>query len=118
MVARRTSGFFEREETYMRNHFAHRVMVTIAAVGMGTVISASITAAQAQTSAAPSTTPASVPRTPWGEPDLQGIWTVETDAPLQRLAKYENQEFFTEAQRAELDRERAALLARDRGSER
>src|SRR5580693_9010876 len=22
--------------------------------------------------------------TPWGEPDLQGIWTVESDTPLQR----------------------------------
>jgi hypothetical protein len=23
-------------------------------------------------------------KTPWGEPDLQGIWTDETDMPLQR----------------------------------
>ncbi|HLH95996.1 MAG TPA: hypothetical protein VKW08_12860 [Xanthobacteraceae bacterium] len=53
-------------------------------------------------------------RTPWGEPDLQGIWTVESDTPLQRSPKYANQEFFTEAQREELDRERAALLGRDR----
>jgi hypothetical protein len=57
-------------------------------------------------------------RTPWGEPDLQGIWTVETDTPLQRSPKYANQEFFTEAQRQELDRERAALLSRDRRVER
>ncbi len=56
--------------------------------------------------------------TPWGEPDLQGIWTDETDTPLQRPAKYANQEFFTEAQRAELDRERSALLGRDRRAER
>src|SRR4051812_7399774 len=33
-------------------------------------------------------------KTPWGEPDLQGIWTVETDTLLQRPAKYANQEFF------------------------
>jgi hypothetical protein len=52
--------------------------------------------------------------TPWGEPDLQGIWTVETDTPLQRSPKYANQEYFTEAQREELDRERATLLGRDR----
>ena len=57
-------------------------------------------------------------KTPWGEPDLQGIWTVETDTPLQRPAKYENQEVFTQAQRAELDRERTGLLVRDRGDER
>jgi hypothetical protein len=52
--------------------------------------------------------------TPWGEPDLQGIWTVESDTPLQRSSKFANQEFFTEAQREELDHERAALLGRDR----
>ena len=61
---------------------------------------------------APATAP--VAKTPWGEPDLQGIWTDESDTPLQRPAKYANQEFFTEAQRAELDKERAALLGRDR----
>ncbi len=57
---------------------------------------------------------ASVPMTPWGEPDLQGIWTDETDTPLQRPAKFANQEFFTAEQRAELDKERAAALGRDR----
>jgi hypothetical protein len=79
------------------------------AVGAAAVVLLSIAAASAQ-----------VLKTPWGEPDLQGIWTDQTDTPLQRLAKYAGQEFFTEAQRAELDRERALLLARDprdRGSE-
>ena len=42
----------------------------------------------------------------------------ESDTPLQRPAKYANQEFFTEAQRAELDKERAALLGRDKRVER
>jgi len=53
-------------------------------------------------------------KTPWGEPDLQGIWTDETDTLLQRPARYASQEFFTEAQRAELDRERTAIIARDK----
>jgi hypothetical protein len=56
--------------------------------------------------------------TPWGEPDLQGIWTIEADTPLQRSPKYASQEFFTEAQRQELDRERSALLGRDKRVER
>src|SRR5207253_5874679 len=60
----------------------------------------------------------SVSRTAWGEPDLQGIWTDPTDTPLQRSAKYANQEFFTPEQRAELDKERASLLGRDRRVER
>src|ERR1700675_3990311 len=50
--------------------------------------------------------------TPWGQPDLQGIWTDEFDTPLQRSAKYANQEFFTEAQRAELDQARSGILNR------
>jgi hypothetical protein len=52
-------------------------------------------------------------QTQWGEPDLQGIWTAAHDTPLQRSPKYANQEFFTEEQRAELDRTRAAMLRRD-----
>jgi len=57
-------------------------------------------------------------KTPWGEPDLQGIWTDESDTPLQRSPKFANQETFTEAQRAELDRERSNLMRRDRRVER
>ena len=57
-------------------------------------------------------------RTVWGEPDLQGIWTDSTDTPLQRPAKFANQEYFTPEQRAELDKERAAMIDRDRHSER
>jgi hypothetical protein len=60
-------------------------------------------------------------KTPWGEPDLQGIWTVEYDAPFQRNPKYGSREFFTEQERAEFDRIRSELHGRDnrgaRGSE-
>jgi hypothetical protein len=49
---------------------------------------------------------------------LQGIWTDEFDTPLERSAQYENQEFLTQAQRAELDNERRALLDRDERGER
>ncbi len=61
---------------------------------------------------------ASVPKTAWGEPDLQGIWTDETNTPLQRPARFANQEFFTEEQRAELDKQRSELLGRDKRGER
>jgi hypothetical protein len=81
---------------------------------------ASVTPTWAQAPAASSTAPASAPAltTPWGEPDLQGIWTDETDTPLQRSPKFANQEFFTDAQRAELDRERSAMQGRERRAER
>src|SRR6266567_9369543 len=57
-------------------------------------------------------------KTPWGDPDLQGIWTGESDTPLQRSPRYANQEFFTEVQRAELDKQRSALIGRDRRAQR
>ena len=87
------------------------ITVAIAATAVGAVISVSITGTSAQAPAA-SVTPPPVLKTSWGEPDLQGIWTDEFDMPLQRSPKYANQEFFTEAQRAELDNARAAVLGR------
>src|ERR1700738_4305651 len=49
-------------------------------------------------------------KTSWGEPDLQGIWdTTPVQIPVQRPVKYKDQEFFTEAQIAELDKVRAAM---------
>ena len=97
----------------MRDRFlSPTISVAIAAVTVSAVISVSITGSSAQ---APAT--ASL-KTAWGEPDLQGIWTDETETPLQRPAKYANQEFFTAAQRAELDKARAEMLGRDRRSER
>jgi hypothetical protein len=56
--------------------------------------------------------PAGALKTPWGEPDLQGIWTEEFDTSLQRPAKYADQQFFAEEQRAELDKERTEVLNR------
>src|SRR6185295_5207368 len=53
------------------------------------------------------------PKTLWGKPDLQGIWSREVDIPLERPAKYANQEFFTDAERAELDRLIADIVNRD-----
>jgi hypothetical protein len=54
--------------------------------------------------------------TPWGEPDLQGIWYDETTTPLQRPPKYAGKENFTDEERAELDKQRAALLRNDKRS--
>ena len=62
------------------------------------------------------------PKTSWGEPDLQGIWTDPYQTPLQRPAKFATKEFFTDEERAELDAQRAGIPRRDarveRGTER
>src|ERR1700674_5739990 len=99
----------------MRDRFlSSTITVAIAAAAVGAVIAVSVTRTSAQ-APAPS---APVLKTPWGEPDLQGIWTDEADTPLQRSPKYASQEFFTEAQREELDKERSTLLRRDKRVER
>jgi hypothetical protein len=52
-------------------------------------------------------------KTPWGEPDLEGIWTRDVDIPLERPAKYANQEFFSDAERSDLDRQISDIIKRD-----
>jgi hypothetical protein len=49
------------------------------------------------------------PATPWGEPDLQGIWREDYQVPLQRPAKYAGKESFTDEERAALDKVRGAV---------
>jgi hypothetical protein len=103
----------------MREMFSGSLItVAIGGAAVG-VISLSVVGTQAQGPAASGTAPAATAlKTPWSEPDLQGIWTDETDTPLQRSAKYASQEFFTAAQREELDRERSLFLRRDKRVER
>ncbi len=45
-----------------------------------------------------------VPRTPWGAPDLQGIWNNQTPVPLERPDALADQEFFTEEEAAALEK--------------
>jgi hypothetical protein len=85
------------------------ISVSIAAAAVG---SNTQTSAQAPAASIAAPAPAQALKTPWGEPDLQGIWNDEFDTAFQRPAKYANKEFFTEEQREELDKERATLLGR------
>jgi hypothetical protein len=96
----------------MRDRLLNSVaMGVIAATAVAAVVELLGTQTSAQAPAASVTMPTAALKTPWGEPDLQGIWTAESDTPLQRPAKYADQEFFTDTQRAELDKARSATLA-------
>jgi hypothetical protein len=92
----------------MGDRFSGSILTAAISAAAIAVVSVSVTPASAQ---APSASGAAL-KTPWGEPDLQGIWTEEFDTPLQRPAKYGNQEFFTDAERADLDKARTAVLNR------
>ena len=97
----------------MGNRFSGLLVTAAIAAAASTAISVSVTETSAQ---APAVTGAALKaqplKTAWGEPDLQGIWTNEFDTPLQRSARFGNQEFFTEAERTELDRVRLGILDR------
>src|SRR5262245_3237155 len=97
----------------MRERFSGSIIV-MAVAASAAVVSVSIdrTPAQSQGGSTTATPYASSLNTPRGEPDLQGIWTDEFDTPFQRPAKYANQEFFSDAQLEELDKQRLALLNR------
>jgi hypothetical protein len=89
----------------MRHRFpVPMVTVAAAAAAVCAALSALVTGTSAETPAL---------KTPWGEPDLQGIWTEEFDTPLQRPLRYGSQEFLAPAQRAELDRQRSVHFGDD-----
>jgi hypothetical protein len=101
-----------KKEIVMGNRFSGLIVTAAIAAAASTAISASVTQTSAQAPAVSGPALNTPLKTTWGEPDLQGIWTDEFDTPLQRPAKYADQEFFTAAQRAELDAARSAILTR------
>ena len=61
-----------------------------------------------------SSTPAetwTAPRTPWGEPDLQGVWRRESATPLERPSRFEGREFLTEEEVAAAQAAQAEQVA-------
>src|ERR1700692_601643 len=68
---------------------------------------------------APAAKPATVgkgytpPRTPDGQPDLQGVWTNNTVTPLERPKGLAGKEFYTEAELAEVQERQRERLALD-----
>ena len=61
----------------------------------------------AATAKAPAAKSWKVPRTPWGHPDLQGIWNNGTTTPLERPKDLENREFLTDEEWATRAKEAA-----------
>ena len=55
-----------------------------------------------------------VRRTPWGDPDLEGIWTNATLTPLQRPPELAGKEFFTAEEAAQYRRTRIEQTNADR----
>jgi hypothetical protein len=58
------------------------------------------------------------PRTPWGAPDLQGIWDNEVVTPFERPKEYGTREFLTEQEQAALQQKRLKEVEEDPGRDR
>ena len=86
----------------MKNQFlaVMGALVAVLAVSLAPVF----VAAQSPTAAAAQAyTP---PQTPWGEPDLQGIWSRNSDAPLERPEEYAGRAFLTDEEVVALDKKK------------
>jgi hypothetical protein len=93
------------------------ISATVAGVAMAmATVRSQAPAPAAKAGASAKTAPA--PKTPWGEPDLQGIWTRQFDVPLTRSPKYGNKEFLTDEERATLDKQISGILGRDNAESR
>ena len=85
--------------SHRRLGVAMGVVATVAAVSLASVPAHG----QAQTS----------PRTPWGDPDLQGIWNNNTLTPLERPPALADTEFLTAEAAAAIEREAVARVDRE-----
>src|ERR1035438_2222942 len=121
------SGF--RERHFMR----HRYLVTSGALAGGLALvfvaafslpgqspapaSKQTPAKAAPTKAAVTSKAGPAPRTSWGEPDLQGVWFVMADVPLERSAANAGKEFLTDEEMAAGDRAKGLNPGRNARSE-
>jgi hypothetical protein len=56
------------------------------------------------------------PRNEWGQPDLRGVWNFSSNTPLERPAKYADQEFLTDDDVARIREEALADIASSDGN--
>jgi hypothetical protein len=88
----------------MRDRVFRALVVTVASMA---ILSAVPVGGQAPKKYSP-------PRTPWGDPDLQGVWNDATSTPLQRPGTVGGKEVLTDEEAAEFQAALAHDLTRDR----
>ena len=83
----------------------------IAFVGLGAAIVSSQSPSPRAVASAGK--PYTVPRTPWGDPDLQGMWPGNVSAPLQRPAEFGERGTLTDAEFAQREAQARAQAKAD-----
>ena len=77
---------------------SHRCLAAVFTVIAVVALAPMVAAAQSTNTTAP-------PRTPWGAPDLQGVWDFRSITPMERPEELADQEFLTEEEAADLEQE-------------
>src|SRR6266852_9450025 len=102
----------------MRNRLLGVIGVAVIVIAVGGILKMMRMPVMGQTPTAKGTGGAvasagPAPRTAWGEPDLQGIWTDPYQTPLQRPARFRDKEYLTDEERAALDKQRTEIMRKD-----
>ena len=94
--------------------------VSVLALAIAMVLPAAVASGQSRSdgktaaSAAPEATAFKVPRTAWGHPDLQGIWSSATITPFERTPEMAGKAFLSEQEAADFERRTIERTNRDR----
>jgi hypothetical protein len=98
----------------------HRLLSSITGLAAAVVVALVIPASGQAPKPGPAAKPGAaakrytVPKTPWGDPDLQGIWNDATSTPLQRPANVGEKDVLSDEEAAEFQSSLAHDLSRDR----
>ncbi len=90
-------------------------LAVAAMIGLPTSISGQVPAASRANAVAATDSKSQVPRTPWGDPDLQGNWTSQSElgVPFERPAEFGTRQVLTEKEFAEAAERLQKESARD-----
>jgi len=94
----------------------HGILVALFALALAAVALTGQTPAPKPTTSpkrTPAAKPGPVPKTSWGEPDLQGTWFVLAAVPLERSPQNAGKEFLTDEEVAAADKEKAVNPGRN-----
>ena len=80
-----------------------RVLALTVVVIAGGGFAAPAALAQIRSAAAAEKPSFKVPRTSWGDPDLQGVWDYRTITPMERRPELGDRELYTDQEIAELE---------------
>src|SRR5713101_4819714 len=94
----RSAGLQSEISVYVRGVRPQQIIIIVGVALLAT-------AAHTQTKIGTAGVKGSALRTPWGDPDLQGVWNVAAGTPLERPSAFAGKEFLTDDELAQAEKE-------------